>query len=121
MERVGQEAIAHLAEAAQQGRALPFAQAPDASERRRRRHGSLAQQAPQVAPKAVDVQVEDVLGHLAAAARARGAQPAQERPLLGARRAERLEPVLEEAHHDVHVPTRADAARQLPEHADATS
>ena len=108
----GQEALADVAEFPHQLCALLFAQRPHASEHTRRVGGPAVQQPSQVAAQPVDVEVQHVLGDLCPAARARGAQPAEERPLLGGGGLERRQPVHVKAQGYVHVPACADGAGQ---------
>ena len=110
VERVGQEAIAHLAEAAQRGQRPAPRECPDANERRR------AETAPSRSSRRrlrrrPSMSRSKMPRRLAAAPRPGGTQPAQRAP--AARRTCRagVEAVLEQAQHDVHVPAGADRAR----------
>ena len=115
---LGPVPVAHAAEAPQQLSPLLLPQRADPGEDGRRARRPPSQQQPEIAAEAVDVEVQDVLGHLRAAARASRPEPAEERPLLGGRRAHRRDTVLEEAEDHVHVPPLTDRAGQLPEHLD---
>jgi hypothetical protein len=112
---VGAVPLAHVAEAPQQLGPLLLPQRADPGEDGRGAGGARPQQPPQIAPQAVDVEVEHLLGDLRAAARASRPQAAQERPLLGGGGAQGGDTVLEEAQDHVHVPPLAHRPGQLPQ------
>ncbi len=116
VQRLGPVPLAHLAEAPQELGPLLLPQGADAGEDGRGVRRPAAQEAAQVAPQPVDVEVQDVLGDLGPGARPGRPQPAEERALLGRGRLERGEAVLEEAQDHVHVPPLADRPGQLPQH-----
>ncbi len=113
---VGPVALPQPAEAAEQLGSLLFPHGADTGEYDRRPRGPGLHQPAEVVSQAVDVEVQHAVCHLRPAARPRGAQTAQERPLLGRGRRPCREAVLEEAEDDVHVPAGAEGAGELAQH-----
>jgi hypothetical protein len=116
VEHIGPIALAYLAEAAEERLALLLALLSRAGQRQLRLASTRVLQAPQVPPQAVDVEVENVLRDLAAAAGAGRSQAAQQGSLLGRRGPERIQPVLEQAQDHVHIAPFADGLGQPAQH-----
>ncbi len=116
VEGVRQEALADRAETPQQQRRLCVAESEQAGEHDLGLGGATLLQPAQPAPQAVDVEVEDGGGELPAAARARGPEPGEDRPLFRAGRRERCQAVLQQADDDVEVARGADGTGQPPQH-----
>ena len=83
VQRLGPVPVAHLAEAPQQLGTVLLPERADAGEDGRGVRRPATEEAAQVAPEPVDVEVEDVFGDLGPGARPGRPQPAEERTLLG--------------------------------------
>ena len=115
MERVRQEAVAHAAPSPQQRRRLRLSEGEDPGLDRLTVGGATLLQPAQPPAQAVDVEVQDGGDEPSPAARPRGAEPAEDRPLLEAGRLQRRQAILQQSDEDVEIAPRGRRARQTPE------